>query len=68
MRTLENIDVAVCTIPVYLCSPETWNASRARIVSKGYVNATAVTPAPAPATNLSQCLMYVVDGIIVDKY
>lgn len=42
-------------IPVYLVSPVTWKANLALMVSKGYVNATAVRPAPAPAKNLSAC-------------
>ena len=51
------IVVAAWMIPVYLCSPVIWKAKRARIVSSGYVSVTAVNPAPAPAKNLSACLM-----------
>lgn len=56
-ETLTSLKIltAVWTIPVYLCSPVTWNANRALIVSNGYVKVTAVRPAPAPATNLSAC-------------
>lgn len=54
--TVLKIVTAAFEIPVYLVSPATWNARRALIVSKGYVKATAVTPAPAPAMNLSVCL------------
>lgn len=45
------MDFAACIIPLYMCSPVTWNANRALIVSRGYVNVTAVTPADEPATN-----------------
>lgn len=49
--TFWTIDLAACIIPLYTCSPVTWNASRALIVSRGYVRVTAVTPADEPATN-----------------
>lgn len=49
------MDLAACTIPLYICSPVTWNANRALIVSKGYVRVTAVTPADDPATNFPIC-------------
>lgn len=55
-------------MPVYLCSPVTWNANRARIVSNGYVRKTADTPAAAPATNLSACLIAIFDGMTAPKY
>jgi len=45
------MDLAVCTIQLYTCSPVIWKASRALIVSRGYVRVTAVTPADEPATN-----------------
>lgn len=37
-------------------------------MSNGYVKKTADTPAAAPATNLSECLMYDVDGMYAPKY
>lgn len=40
IRTFFRMDMAVCAMPVYLCSPVTWKARRARIVSSGYVNVT----------------------------
>lgn len=55
MHTSLNILNAVWTIPLYTCSPVTWNAKRARMVSRGYVSVTAVTPAPEPAKNLPMC-------------
>ncbi len=55
-------------MPVYLCSPVTWNASRARMVSNGYVKNTALTPAAAQAKNLSECLIANVDGMTAPKY
>lgn len=51
--TFLNIDDAVCIIPKYICSPVTWNANLALIISNGYVIATAVTPEAEPAKNLS---------------
>lgn len=49
------MDFAACTIPLYICSPVTWNASLALIVSRGYVIVTAVTPADEPAINFPMC-------------
>lgn len=48
------IDTAVCFIPLYTCSPVTWKARRALMVSKGYVRETAVTPAQEPANSLAR--------------
>ncbi len=54
-QTCLNMVTATLVIPEYICSPVTWKASLALIVSNGYVNKTAVTPAAAPATNFVTC-------------
>ena len=50
--TVLNIVIAAFVMPEYMCSPVTWKANLARIVSNGYVKRTAVMPAAEPAKNL----------------